>query len=183
MTAVETELIELERQYWQAIKDHDPAAVARLTDDPCILAGAQGLSRVESKGLAAMLERAPYTLRSFELKDVQVRLLRDDVAIVAYKVHEELTVDGKPITVEASDTSTWVRRRDRCFSMAGRCRKIPRPHGWAIPSATGTATRSSSTPPASTTARGSISPAIRTPKPCASPSASVVSTPDAWTCR
>jgi hypothetical protein len=38
-----------------------------------------------------------------------VRLVHDDVAIVAYKVKESLTVDGKPLTLEAADSSTWVR--------------------------------------------------------------------------
>ena len=42
-----------------------------------------------------------------------VRLLGDDVAIVAYTVREELTVDGKPLTLEAADSSTWVRRDGR----------------------------------------------------------------------
>jgi hypothetical protein len=42
-----------------------------------------------------------------------VRLLGDDVAIVAYQVHEELTVDGKPVTLDAADSSTWVRRDGR----------------------------------------------------------------------
>jgi hypothetical protein len=42
-----------------------------------------------------------------------VRLLGDDTAIVAYTVHEELTVDGKPVSIDAADTSTWVRRDGR----------------------------------------------------------------------
>ena len=37
-------------------------------------------------------------------------MLRDDVAIVAYQVTEELTVDGKPVTLNAADSSTWIRR-------------------------------------------------------------------------
>lgn len=36
--------------------------------------------------------------------------LQDDVAIVAYTVHEELTVEGKPVKLDAADASTWVRR-------------------------------------------------------------------------
>ena len=45
--------------------------------------------------------------------DAQVRLLGDDVAVLACNVHEELTVDGKPVTLDAADASTWVRRNDR----------------------------------------------------------------------
>jgi hypothetical protein len=43
-------------------------------------------------------------------QEVPGRLLRDNVAIVAYRVTEELTVECTPVTVHAADTSTWVRR-------------------------------------------------------------------------
>ncbi len=109
--SVETELLELEKQYWQAIKDKDAEAAMRLTDDPCIITGAQGVGRLDHKALGAMLKAASYTLNHFEVKDdVQVRLLRDDVAIVAYKVHEDLTVDGQSVVIDAADSSTWIRR-------------------------------------------------------------------------
>jgi hypothetical protein len=111
---IEKELMDLEKRYWQAIKDKDADAAMRLTDHRCIVAGAQGVSSIDSKSLAAMMQGASYTLVAFELKDdAQVRMLGDDVAILAYKVHEELTVDGKPVTLDAADASTWVRRRGR----------------------------------------------------------------------
>jgi hypothetical protein len=108
---IEAELLELEKRYWQALKDTDVDAAMRLTDDPCIITGAQGVGLIDRQTLAAMLKAAPYTLHRFEVKDdAQVRLLREDVAIVAYTVREELTVEGKPVTLEAADSSTWVRR-------------------------------------------------------------------------
>jgi ketosteroid isomerase-like protein len=111
---IEAELLELEQRYWQAIKDQDVDAAMRLTDERCIVTGAQGIGVMDRKTLAAMMKATSYTLNRFELKDgAQVRLLRDDVAIVAYQVHEELTVDGKPVTLDAADSSTWVRRNGR----------------------------------------------------------------------
>ena len=108
------ELLDLEAQYWQAIKDKDVDAAMRLTDDPCIVAGAHGVGSINKQAMIDMMKNAPYTLRDFTLgEDAQVRLLRDDVAILAYKVREELTVDGKPVTLEAADSSTWVRRDGR----------------------------------------------------------------------
>jgi hypothetical protein len=57
------------------------------------------------------MKAAPYTVDAFEVKDdAEVQLLGDDVAIVAYNVHEELTVDGKPVKLDAAEASTWVRR-------------------------------------------------------------------------
>ncbi len=107
---IEKELIELENRYWQALKDNDIDGVLRLTDDPCIVTGAQGVGRINKQAFAGMMKGATWRLNDFRLSDEQVRLLGNDVAIVAYKVHEELTVEGKPVTLEAADASTWVRR-------------------------------------------------------------------------
>jgi len=41
------------------------------------------------------------------------RSLSDDVAVIAYKVHEKVTVEGKTLAFEAADCSTWVRRDGR----------------------------------------------------------------------
>jgi ketosteroid isomerase-like protein len=107
---IEAKLVDFEKQYWQAIKDRDVPAAMRLTDDPCIITGAQGVARITRTAFAGMLQAGGWTLHEFTLTDVQVRLLGDDVAVLAYKVKELLTVDGKSLTVEAADSSTWVRR-------------------------------------------------------------------------
>lgn len=112
-TTLGNELLDLEKQYWQAMKEKDVDTAMRLTDVECIVAGAQGVERVKRHALSDMLKNAPYTLHDFELKDPEVRQIRDDVAILAYKVHEELTVDGKPVKLDAADASTWVRRDGR----------------------------------------------------------------------
>ena len=108
---IEEELLSLEKKYWQAIQDKDTAIVAELSDEPCIVAGASGVAQISRDAMKAMFERATWSLNRFELgKDAQVRMLGDDVAILAYRVHEELTVEGKPLALDASDASTWVRR-------------------------------------------------------------------------
>jgi hypothetical protein len=109
----EQELIELEKRYWQAIKDRNVEAATSMSDDPCIVTGPQGVGRVDRRTLGAMIRSPSWTLREFDVRDVQVRMLRSDVAILAYRVREELTVDGKPVTLEAADSSTWVRRDGR----------------------------------------------------------------------
>jgi uncharacterized protein (TIGR02246 family) len=107
---IEAQLLDLEKQYWKAIKDRDVQAAMRLTDDPCIVTGAQGVARISQKQFADMLQAGGWTLHQVDLSDVHVRVLSEDVAILAYKVKEVLTVEGKPCTIDASDSSTWVRR-------------------------------------------------------------------------
>jgi hypothetical protein len=109
--AIKAELLKCERDYWQSIKDQNPEAARRLTDFPCIIAGAQGVATMDEKTFGAMMNGGPSQLRDFKLADdAQVRLLTDEVAIVAYKVHEDLTVEGQPLTLEAADASVWIKR-------------------------------------------------------------------------
>ena len=111
---IERDLLALERRFWQAMKDGDAEAAAELTDEPCIVTGAQGVGTVDRKTFAGMMKDAPWTIDEFAIDDdVQVRILNDDVAVLAYNVHEELTVDGKPVSMDAADASTWVRRDGR----------------------------------------------------------------------
>ena len=107
---IEKQLLDFEKQYWTAIKDRNVQLAMQLTDDPCVIVGASGVARIDQKTFAGMLQAGGWTLHEFTLSDVQVRLVCDDAAVIAYKVKERLTVDGRPITVEAADSSTWVRR-------------------------------------------------------------------------
>jgi hypothetical protein len=110
-TSLEKELLALENRYWRAIKENNVDAALALTDDPCIVAGASGVSRVDKETFKKIMTGAPWTLHEFEIKDdAEARLINDDVAVLAYKVRETMTVDGKPVTMEANDASTWVRR-------------------------------------------------------------------------
>jgi hypothetical protein len=109
-TANERELLALERQYWQAIKAGDVETTARLSDETCIVTGAQGVGQLTRAQLKGMMSAGTWKLEAFEISNAIVQLITDDVATVAYKVSEKLTVDGKSLTLEAADLSTWVRR-------------------------------------------------------------------------
>jgi hypothetical protein len=104
------ELFDLEKKFWQAMKDHDVETMVSMTDEPCIVTGSQGVYSVDKKAMAGMMDSANYTLDKFELKDYQVKVIDEDTAVIAYKVHEEMTVEGKPVTLDAADASTWVRK-------------------------------------------------------------------------
>jgi ketosteroid isomerase-like protein len=100
----------LEKQYWNAIKDRDASTAAALSEDPCVVVGAQGVSELDSARLAKMLDSATYELKDFELDDIHVRRVTDDVAVVAYEVSEDLVVEGKKVKLKAYDSSVWLRR-------------------------------------------------------------------------
>ncbi|MEP6732733.1 MAG: nuclear transport factor 2 family protein [bacterium] len=106
------ELVDIERKFWDAMKTKDAQSAGRLTDDGCIVVGAQGVSAIDSKMMAKMTSEGTWDLKqySFDEKNMQVKFVSDDVAIVAYKVTERVVVDSKTLPIEANDSSVWVRR-------------------------------------------------------------------------
>ena len=111
---IEQDLLDLERRYWQALKDKDVDAALELTDEPCLVTGASGVGKVDKQAYASMMENATWTIDDYSIgDDAQVRMLGDDTAVLAYTVREQLKVDGKPVSFDAADASTWVRRGGR----------------------------------------------------------------------
>ena len=89
-TISDQELLALERQYWDALKDRDARTVGRLTAEDSTVAGASGVA-------------------GFDPQTVRINHICDDVVAIAYGVHEDLEVDGKPVKLDASDTSVWKK--------------------------------------------------------------------------
>jgi hypothetical protein len=112
MTAREKELLELERRFWNAMRDKDGARAAGMTDEQCIIVGAQGVSAIDPSTMQKLTVEGDWELRQYSFDDptAQVRFIGDDVAIVAYRVNEQLVVDGESLPLEANDASVWVRR-------------------------------------------------------------------------
>lgn len=108
----ERELVERERQFWDAMKTKDGRLAARLTDDGCIVVGAQGVSAVDRSTMERLTVEGDWQLEqySFDDRHTQVRFVGDGVAIVAYRVKERVVVDGKTLPIDANDSSVWVRR-------------------------------------------------------------------------
>lgn len=105
------ELVDLERAFWDAMKKRDGKLARDLTDQTCIVVGASGVGEVERGALGQMVEQAKWQIEKFELSpNVHVRMVGDDVAILAYQVDEKLLVDGKSETLTAYDSSVWVRK-------------------------------------------------------------------------
>ena len=115
--ALADEIVATEKKFWEAMKSKDADAAARMTADHSVIAGASGLAVIDPAMMAGMLSGATWTLESYEFEDVQVQELDADTAIIGYKVTEQITVDGSPLSLTAFDTSVW-RRRDGQWTCA-----------------------------------------------------------------
>jgi len=114
-----TPLAELERLYWQAIKDKDVDTLDALTHYPCLVTGASGAMSIKDRSVyAMMLDNAKWTLNDFTLEQMQINGLSDAAAVIAYKATEYMTVEGQPLTLVAYDSSLWVKEADGRFRCA-----------------------------------------------------------------
>ena len=110
--AHEQELIDVERRFWNAMQDKDAVTASNLTDDQCVIVGAQGVSAIDAKTMAKLTSEGTWELKhyAFDERARQIRFLTEDIAIVAYPVQERVIVDGETLPIEANDSSVWVRR-------------------------------------------------------------------------
>ena len=109
--ALANELLRCEKLFWQALMEQDVDKAIELTDFPCVLTGAQGVGEVDRATFTTMMKDPAYVLHDFTIDRAPVvRELGDDIAVIAYKVREDITVDGERIALDAADSSTWIRR-------------------------------------------------------------------------
>lgn len=104
------EIIDLENRFWQTMIDKDVATAAAMITNKSIVTGAQGAATVDQQSFTKMMEGGAWTLESYVFSDVQVEFPTADVAVIGYKVSENLLIDGKPLKLEAADASTWIRQ-------------------------------------------------------------------------
>lgn len=103
------EVIALETSYWDAMKMKDGAKTAQLSGKTSLVTGAQGVMSIPQAKMAKMTEDGDWTLESYRFADIEVSTPAPDVAIIAYRVTQQVRMDGKMQELHAADHSTWIR--------------------------------------------------------------------------
>jgi ketosteroid isomerase-like protein len=106
------DIIALEKSYWEAIKAKDGRRTAALSGKSALVTGAQGVQRIEKEKMGKMTEEGNWSLESYAFDEVEVSTPSPDVAIIAYTVSQDVTMDGKAQTLRAADSSVWIRGTD-----------------------------------------------------------------------
>ncbi|HEX5370335.1 MAG TPA: nuclear transport factor 2 family protein [Dehalococcoidia bacterium] len=107
------EVLGLEKTFWEAMKKKDTETAARMTAAKCIVIGATGVGEIDPPTMGQMLAGGTWTLESYAFEDVKVQEAGEDAVVIAYKVTEQLTVEGKPLSLTAFDASLWQREAGR----------------------------------------------------------------------
>ena len=73
------------------------------------IVGASGVSTVDPRQMSKLLEMATYRIKDYRFDPQTTRITRlcDDTVAITYGVHEDLEVDGKPVSFDAFDASVW----------------------------------------------------------------------------
>jgi len=100
-----SEILDLEKKYWDGMASHNYETVKNLTKFPCIVAGKQGVMSVDEPGYKKMFEQgAGKTIKVSGISDEQIQTGKDH-GMIAYLI--ELDYDGK--VMKCACTSTWVK--------------------------------------------------------------------------
>ena len=109
MNANKQQIIDLETRFWQSLKDKDVPAAQAMVADQSLTTGPSGTTRMDPDKFGQLMRDAPWTLDKFEFSDVDVIFPTDDVAVITYKVHQTGEMEGKPMDMNAADSTVWTR--------------------------------------------------------------------------
>ena len=103
-------ITKLETRFWQSMVDKDPAAAKTMIAEECLVIGTMGTMKIDPEKYAQMTSKGQWTLESFEFSDLAVVFPSDDVALVAYEVHQKGAMKGNALDMRCADSTTWVRQ-------------------------------------------------------------------------
>ncbi len=109
MAAAREEIVGLEKKFWQSMVDKDPETAMTMIADESLVTGPMGTMKIDPAKYGEMTREGNWTLDSFTFKDVDVVFPSDDIAVIAYTVHQKGTMGDKPMDMHCADASTWVK--------------------------------------------------------------------------
>ncbi len=112
---ISTEIMGLEKRYWDAMRDRDLESAVNLTYFPCIVSSEHGVQSVDREQFEKMFNSNEGSFKEWKIDEgkAQVRQIGPDTAVIAYTVHSSVVKDGKTQEIDAVDTSTWVKRNEK----------------------------------------------------------------------
>lgn len=104
------DIMELERQFWQAIVDMDVDTAISLLDAESVSISGWGIYHFSPTEYKEMALSGDARLTAFTFSEERVIFPIPDVAIATYKADQSITVGGKSQDMVVYDTTTWVRK-------------------------------------------------------------------------
>jgi len=110
---METQIIELEKKYWQGMENHDYETVKRLTHFPCIIAGKTGVRSVDEATFKKMFESGDGDkIKVLNISNVEAQTLDENTAVIAYIIELGIADDQQKAPMKCACTSTWIKENN-----------------------------------------------------------------------
>lgn len=99
---LQSQVLQLEKQYWQAMTDQDVETAISLTHFPCLVSGPQGSQQVTEEQYRKMMASSDGSqYKDVKLESPQVEIINENTAVITYATK----VKG----MKMLDTSLWIR--------------------------------------------------------------------------
>jgi ketosteroid isomerase-like protein len=107
---METQIIELEKKYWQGMENHNYETVKNLTRFPCIVVGKNGVQSIDEANFKKMFESGDGNkIKVLSFSDVETQLIGQDSAVIAYQIELGIADDKQKAPMKCACTSTWTK--------------------------------------------------------------------------
>jgi ketosteroid isomerase-like protein len=103
------EIQALEQAFWKSLVARDTQAAMGLLAPQALVVNGRGAIRFDPAQYAQLLRDPKHGLLDYTLSDMDVLFPGADVAIVTYRAHQTMQMDGRELTQDVVDSSTWMR--------------------------------------------------------------------------
>ncbi|MFY9821236.1 MAG: nuclear transport factor 2 family protein [Thermoanaerobaculia bacterium] len=102
------DLTRLERQSWEAWKNHDGKFFQTFLSDDHLEVGFQGLS--DKSQVVSFVASPICRIKSYELDGFELRKFSPETALLTYRAAQETTCNGRPVPSPVWVSSLYVKR-------------------------------------------------------------------------
>lgn len=112
MQAVQKQLMDLEKRFWQSMVEEDTDTALSLLDESSMLVSPHGAMQFTHDDYRRMAEKSDMVIKAYELSDMKVAFPTEDTAILTYRAKQRIAKRGqsKEIRQEMTDASVWAMK-------------------------------------------------------------------------
>jgi hypothetical protein len=120
-TSLKQELLDIQKQYWDAMKTADTKTLSRLTADRFTMVMEEGITDADKSEFVEMMTAGDMKLKSYKLDEsnATARELSPGVALLAYRAHSDFERQGKLDNMENFFSTIFVKKGNGWVGAAG----------------------------------------------------------------
>lgn len=107
--SVKDTIVELETSFWQSLLDQNVTGAVALLADEVVLAGPGGFTKTNPAAYEEALAESESELQRYIIEQIEVIVPSETTAVMAYVVHQTVTINGERVDWACANTATWVR--------------------------------------------------------------------------